>query len=181
MLGLIAFGVLHNVLEIRYVAGRFAPVLTGRFLVLLLVLITRHRAAAGSAAVLAERRRLAEIALGYLVLAAGRLRIGLPGALVRGGLASGSRCCWRSARSSRSRFPAYHFVVLTHLHNLVPLVFLWDWARRIPRRGARMAFRLTQVLWIVVLPLIILARRRSTGCRRRPGHRPALRRRPARR
>src|SRR6478609_5463727 len=40
VLGLIAFGVLHNVLEIRYVAGRFAPVLSGRFLALLLILIT---------------------------------------------------------------------------------------------------------------------------------------------
>ena len=38
MLGLIVFGVLHNVLEIRYVAGRFASLLTGRFLVLLLIL-----------------------------------------------------------------------------------------------------------------------------------------------
>ena len=40
VLGLIAFGVLHNVLEIRYVAGRFAGLLTGRFLRLLLVLTT---------------------------------------------------------------------------------------------------------------------------------------------
>ena len=40
VLGLIAFGVLHNVLEIRYVAGRFAGLLTGRFLILLLALCT---------------------------------------------------------------------------------------------------------------------------------------------
>lgn len=40
VLGLIAFGVLHNVLEIRYVAGRFAQILTGRFLALLLIMIT---------------------------------------------------------------------------------------------------------------------------------------------
>src|SRR5688572_17935995 len=40
VLGLIAFGVLHNVLEIRYVAGRFGRLLTGRFLGLLLGLIT---------------------------------------------------------------------------------------------------------------------------------------------
>jgi len=38
VLGLIAFGVLHNVLEIRYVAGRFAGLLTERFLLLLLAL-----------------------------------------------------------------------------------------------------------------------------------------------
>ena len=40
VLGLLLFGVLHNVLEIRYVAGRFAALLTGRFLALLLALIT---------------------------------------------------------------------------------------------------------------------------------------------
>ncbi len=32
VLGLMAFGVLHNVLELRYVSGRFAPVLSGRLL-----------------------------------------------------------------------------------------------------------------------------------------------------
>src|SRR6266511_531663 len=39
-LGLIGFGVLHNVLELRYVAGRFAGVLSGRLLWLLAVLVT---------------------------------------------------------------------------------------------------------------------------------------------
>ena len=48
-------------------------------------------------------------------------------------------------------------MVLTHLHNLVPLIFLWDWASRIRQPRARLAFRLTQLLWIIVLPLIILA------------------------
>jgi hypothetical protein len=38
-------------------------------------------------------------------------------------------------------------VVLTHLDNLVPLVFLWDWASRIATPQARLVFRLTQVLW----------------------------------
>ena len=42
-------------------------------------------------------------------------------------------------------YPAYHFVLLAHLHNLVPLIFLWDWAARIGDSGARLAFRLTQV------------------------------------
>src|SRR5262245_8142285 len=40
VLGLIAFGVLHNVLEIRYVAGRFAGVLRGSLLWTLLGLIS---------------------------------------------------------------------------------------------------------------------------------------------
>jgi hypothetical protein len=40
--------------------------------------------------------------------------------------------------------PGYHFVVLAHLHNLVPLIFLWDWAGRIPSARGRLAFRLSR-------------------------------------
>ena len=42
--------------------------------------------------------------------------------------------------------PAYYFVILTHLHNLVPLVFLWEWAGRLPVLRERWAFRATQAL-----------------------------------
>jgi hypothetical protein len=52
--------------------------------------------------------------------------------------------------------PGYYFVVLTHLHNLVPLVFLWEWATRLPALGGRWLFRWVQVLWIVVVPLLVL-------------------------
>jgi hypothetical protein len=55
------------------------------------------------------------------------------------------------------RWPAYHFVVLAHLHNVVPLVFLWDWARRLPTAAARAGFRWVQVLWVLVVPAAILA------------------------
>ena len=40
VLGLVVFGVLHNVLELRYVTGRFEAILAGPFLWLLGVLIT---------------------------------------------------------------------------------------------------------------------------------------------
>ena len=151
VLGLLLFGVLHNVLEIRYVAGRFAALLTGRFLVLLLALITGIALCRLTAQLWPLPARLGEVAIGYLILAAG-CWIGLRG-------------WWRAAAWSllaagayaSFSFPAFHFVVLTHLHNLVPLIFLWDWAGRIAAPRARLAFRLTQLLWIVVLPLIILA------------------------
>jgi hypothetical protein len=71
VLGLIAFGVLHNVLELRYVAGRFAAILTGRFLILLVILISGIvvcRLIAGYQPAVAK---YAEIGLGYLVLAVG--------------------------------------------------------------------------------------------------------------
>ena len=151
VLGLLLFGVLHNVLEIRYVAGRFAAVLTGRFLALLLALTSGIALCRLTAQWWPAPARLAEVAIGYLILAAG-CWIGLRG-------------WWRLvgcailgvAGYASFSYPAYHFVVLTHLHNLVPLIFLWDWASRIPQPRARLAFRLTQLLWIIVLPLIILA------------------------
>lgn len=150
VLGLIAFGVLHNVLEIRYVAGRFSGILSGRFLALLLILITGIVLCRLSLAVFPVFARNAEIGLGYLILlvgcAFGLRRLALVAAIVVLAIA-----VWASYSN-----PGYHFVILTHLHNLVPLIFLWDWARRIPNDAGRLAFRLTQVLWIVVLPLIIL-------------------------
>ena len=149
VLGLILFGVLHNILEIRYVAGRFASLLTGRFLILLLILTTGIALCRLSAQFWPDAARNAEIGIGYLILLAG-CRIGL-----RGGWLVVAVVVLAVASLGSFSYPAYHFVVLTHLHNLVPLIFLWDWARRIPPR-ARLGFRLTQVLWIVILPLSIL-------------------------
>jgi hypothetical protein len=148
VLGLVAFGVLHNVLEIRYVAGRFAGVLAGRFLVLLLVLTTGIVGCRVVAPVWSGAKA-AEIALGYLVLAAG-VWFGVTrwarvvGWVVLAGAA------WVSLGH-----PAYHFVVLTHLHNLVPLVFLWEWAGRLRSARQRAAFRATQVLWILLVPAAV--------------------------
>ncbi len=161
VLGLIAFGVLHNVLEIRYVAGRFAPVLSGRLLGLLLVLITGIVVCRLLTAFWPSGARYAEIALGFMVLGAGAVfgMSSLPGVRSITGvvLIVGILAMLAIGAAVSLAFPAYYFVVLTHLHNLVPLVFLWDWARRIPNAGARTAFRLTQVLWIIVVPLAILA------------------------
>jgi hypothetical protein len=151
VLGLILFGVLHNVLEIRYVAGRFASLLTGRFLALLLALTSGIAVCRLSATSWPTVSRYAEVAVGYAILAAG-CWIGLRGIALLVGLGVLALAAYASFS-----YPAYHFVVLTHLHNLVPLVFLWDWARRIVASGPRLGFRLTQVLWIVGLPLLILA------------------------
>lgn len=151
VIGLIIFGVLHNVLELRYVTGRFAGILTGRFLILLLVLITGIVVCRLLAGYAPRPAQVTEIGVGYLILIVG-CRFGLRG--WRFALATGLLVMAALASFS---FPAYHFVVLTHLHNLVPLFFLWEWAARIPDLRARLIFRLSQVLWIVLIPLLILA------------------------
>ena len=88
--------------------------------------------------------RYSEVGIGYLILGLG-CWIGLS-ALWR---AIGLTVLIIAAYASFS-FPGYHFVVLTHLHNLVPLIFLWDWARRVGPSTTCLAFRLTQVLWILL-------------------------------
>ena len=93
VLGLILFGVLHNILEIRYVAGRFASLLTGRFLILLLILTTGIALCRLSAQFWPDVARYAEIGIGYLILLAG-CRIGLRG----GWLVVAARFCWPLSR-----------------------------------------------------------------------------------
>jgi len=150
VIGLILFGILHNFLEIRYVTGRFSGILSRSFLELMAVLVTGILACRLLAGVVGRPAELVEIALGYSILAVGAQR-GLRGtrkvavwvALVPAAVVS-------------LGWPAYHFVVLAHLHNLVPLVFLWEWASRIRSAGGRRLFRATQVLWVVAVPLVIL-------------------------
>ena len=60
--------------------------------------------------------------LGFAILAAG-CRVGLRGRWLV--------LAWSVlavAAAAAVTMPAYYFVILTHLHNLVPLVFLWEWA-----------------------------------------------------
>ena len=144
---------LHNVLEIRYVAGRFAALLTGRFLALLLALISGIAVCRVTATVWPRPARPGEVALGFADL--GRR---LPARPARRWLPAGLVAAGRWARTPRSAIPAYHFVVLTHLHNLVPLVFLWDWAGR-HRRAAGPGWPSGRLRCCgsLVVPLLILA------------------------
>ncbi|GAA0744805.1 hypothetical protein Drose_37440 [Dactylosporangium roseum] len=151
VLGLIAFGVLHNVLELRYVTGRFAPVLNGRFLAVLLGLISAIVLCRIAAMFVGDPARYAEILIGYAVLAAGCVH-----ALRRWWLAGAGAVLALAAAISLA-WPGYHFVVLAHLHNVVPLFFLWEWAGRIGNVTARRWFRATQLGWVLAVPALLLA------------------------
>jgi hypothetical protein len=150
VLGLIAFGVLHNVLELRYVTGRFAPVLNGRFLAVLLGLITAIVLCRLAAIIVGQPARDAEILVGYAVLAAGCAHA------LRGWVLALSGGVLALAAAVSLAWPAYHFVVLAHLHNVVPLFFLWEWAAALPP-VARRWFRAVQVGWVLVVPLAVLS------------------------
>ena len=150
VIGLILFGILHNLLEIRYVAGRFSGLLGRPFLELLVALITGIVVCRLLAGVIGRPALLAEIVLGYAILAAA----------ARHGLDGRRRVvAWvviGAAAAVSLSFPTYHFVVLTHLHNVVPLFFLWEWSRRITSRRGRQAFRAVQLLWVLVIPTVVV-------------------------
>lgn len=149
VVGLAALGILHNVLELRYMAGRFEQVLHGPFLRLLAALISGivlcRVLPAGTAS------RDGEILLAYGLLAAACVH-----ALRQRPAVLAASCAVIAAAATASlSFPDYHFVVLTHLHNVVPLLFLWEWSKGM-RRGRR-AFRAVQVGWVLVIPALILS------------------------
>ncbi|MFE3109544.1 hypothetical protein ACFXKJ_02390 [Kitasatospora indigofera] len=148
VLGLALFGILHNVLELRYVTGRFESVLAGPFLKLLVALITGIvlcRLLPVSTA-----SRAAEILLVYGLLAAACLHA----LRRRPWLLAASAVLLLLAAAASLSFPGYHFVVLTHLHNLVPLLFLLEWSRGLPR--GRAAFMAVQCGWVLVVPALLL-------------------------
>jgi hypothetical protein len=151
VLGLMAFGVLHNVLELRYVSGRFAPVLSGRLLAVLLGLVTAIVLCRLAALVVGQPARIAEILVGYAVLGAACV------AALRGPLLVLAFAVLAVALAASVSFPQYHFVVLAHLHNVVPLFFLWEWSRRLPTARARRWFRAVQIGWVFVVPALLLA------------------------
>jgi hypothetical protein len=148
VVGLATFGILHNVLELRYMAGRFEGVLRGPFLRLLAALITGIvlcRVLPPSTGT-----RAAEILLAY-----GLLAVACVHALrSRPLLLATAAVVITAATTASLTFPAYHFVMLTHLHNVVPLLFLWEWSRDMPR--GRTAFRAVQFGWVLVIPALLL-------------------------
>ncbi|NLT31462.1 MAG: hypothetical protein GXX86_13620 [Propionibacterium sp.] len=146
VLGLIACGVLHHVVEYRYLAARFAglfsPIVWGLIGLLILGIVIAR-------AQMVPYPAQFEIALGYLVLTVG----------AHWGLAGRRRVVVLAlvavAAAASLTFPAWHFVVLTHLHNVLPVLFVWEWSRRFSP-ALRRGLLTVQLSWVVVLPMLIL-------------------------
>jgi len=151
VIGLILFGVLHNLLEIRYVVGRFGGLLSRPFLDLLVALVTGIVVCRLLVGVVGRPAVLAEIVLGYAVLLAAARHVLVGRRLVAACVVIGV------AAAASLTFPDHHVVVLAHLHHVVPLFFLWEWSRRIDSRRGRRAFRAVQVLWVVAIPAVVLS------------------------
>jgi hypothetical protein len=148
VVGLMVFGILHNVLELRYVLARWAGRFTGSFRVTVLALVTLialTRLAGGAG-------RRVEVVAGLAILAVGMLRgrrarpvlavAGVPAVVAAGAIA------WTHLD--------LYFVAVTYLHNLVPFAILWDWSNGRLHGRARTAFRAVQVTWLLVVPALLL-------------------------
>lgn len=147
---LAALGILHNVLELRYLGGRFSRVLNGVFLRLVAVLITGIVVCRVLPP--APATRAAEIVIAYAVIATA-----CGYALRRRPVVLAAAMLGTAAAAAASlAFPDQHFVVLTHLHNVVPLVLLWEWSRDLPQRPRAM-LRAVQIGWVLVIPALLMA------------------------
>lgn len=150
VIGLMLFGVFHNLFELRYLAGRFViGRLTSRTAWLLaapILAVVLVRATSGSLlGPLAARHAEVALVYGSLVLAAltaprpALLRAGIVALLVIAGAAS-----WHWVQA--------HYLVLAHLHNLMPVVFLLT--HRSENRGAVAG---ACVVWGLVIPAALLS------------------------
>jgi hypothetical protein len=150
VVGLIVFGILHNVLELRYVVGRFAPVLAGTGVSLLIGLISLIVAARAAAGGLGRWSIVIEILAAYGVLA-----------WAAGGVAARGAACHRPGlrrvgRRGVDGLPGLlrraHHPSAQHRPARPPLGLV---AATGPRRP-RTAFRAVNLCWVVVVPAVIL-------------------------
>lgn len=147
---LLLFGVLHNYFEIRYVVGRFGGLFAGRLvdaaLVGLTTIVLLRLAPLGSLGRPAEIVTTYGMLAGVLALRLTRrpalLAAALPALLVAAGISLS--------------YAEYHFVAIAHLHNVLPLVFLWEWTATTAQSPAGRTFRLLHLSWAVLLPALIL-------------------------
>ena len=151
--GVILLGVLHAILELRYVAGRFSGLALGlgrRFLGVLALLIAGAVVSRLFVGLVGRPAKVAEVLLGYAIVC---------WAISRVVAARRRMAAWALAALAATAslvWPDHHFLVLAHVHLAVVVAFLWDWSRRLPSGRSRQLFRLVQLAWATIIPLAIL-------------------------
>lgn len=149
VVGVMVLGPAHVVLACRYLVARVAGSVsesTGLLLAGFVVGMVFVRLAAAWSPVLGQRLEL----VGSMAVITVAAWLGLRG-----------RARWLvlvivavAAFASFAHLPWY-WHLLMHSHNIVPLVFLWDWARR-HRSGTGLAFAGLNLIWAVGIPALIL-------------------------
>ena len=147
--GIMLFGPLHVLLAVRYLSGRVAdavPASTGWLLVALLAAMALVRAVTSFFPHLGHQLELFA-SMGMVAFA---LALGLRGRLRLFALLPAVL----AVVLSLAHLPWYGHL-LTHGHNLIPLIFLWDWARGRTHRH-RLAFVAANLVWLIGIPTAIL-------------------------
>jgi hypothetical protein len=148
--GLLVFGVAHLGFEVRYITGRYRPMLQGRVLVgvsvALLAIVAGRLVANGAWWTRTEIVILAGALVWVLLVHvhdARRRGIGLAAVAVAATIALWFTPAW--------------FVAQAWLHNVIPVVFLWQWSSVLADHRGRQLFRGVTIGWVAVVPLAILA------------------------
>lgn len=148
--GVMLLGPLHVLLALRYLTGRVSGAVPASV----------GWALAAIVAVMVPLRAVTALAphLGHLLEAVGSMTL-VAFALVRG-LRGRMRFLAvvpvaLIAVVSAMQLPWY-WHLFSHAHNLIPLIFLWDWARRFSRNG-RIAFVAVNLVWAAAVPALLLS------------------------
>lgn len=148
--GILLVGALHVAMEVRYVVGRHRTILAGPLFVAangVLLAIVAMRLVSGTSPATA---RLEVVLLAGLLVAAALTR---GGSTTRRGLVVGAVA---AAAAVALAVPGSWFLVQAHLHNLIPLAFLWLWAAEVADPVRRRRFRGACVAWAIVVPALLL-------------------------
>jgi hypothetical protein len=152
--GVLVVGVAHVVLEVRYVVGRHPEVVQGTGVALLqaalLAVVGARLLSAPGFSRNVELAAWTGLLLLVLLRRFGRDRGD------RRALAVGCALLGGATALAVGAGPIW-FLLLAHLHNFVPAVFLWQWSGRALDRGSRRLFRLVVGGWSVVIPVLLLA------------------------
>lgn len=142
-------GPLHVLLAVRYIGGRVVGAVSpsaGWLMVAVLSAMALTRAVSAAHSHLGHRLEL----IGGMAIAAVALWLGLRG---RARLLAILPVVLVTA-VSLAELPWY-WHLLTHAHNVVPLIFLWDWTRG-RAAAARLAFVGANLVWLLGVPAAIL-------------------------
>lgn len=147
--GVLALGVVHIGFEMRYVVGRYRPLLQGRVLIgvsaALVLIVLGRLLGPGEWWPKAEIVILAGALVWVLLVAVDdprRRRWGLLAVGAAGTLALVHAESW--------------FVAQAWLHNLIPAVFVWQWSAGLARDANRHAVRLVTIAWVALIPIAML-------------------------
>jgi hypothetical protein len=149
--GLLVVGLTHVLFELRYVIGRYPAVARGGTAIIVqatLGIVVACRLLASS-----PFSRTIEISTWGALLGAAVVFVARRSPrLVIAGLAVVA-----VATAIALAHPRDWLVVQAHLHNLVPVAFLWDWSARHLDRPSRIRLRAVTVGWAVVVPALFLS------------------------